>query len=143
MSFKIVDRIKKAKGVPGKYKRVLEAWASFGNKDGTNIRPSKESVARRAGINRSTVYRNSDKMMALGVLVPELNPDDLTDPVGIRKHYYPNGHWTTVYRIDLDKLPLLQNATEVDPNHGGKMQQRHCSKTQHTSVAKCNATIPS
>ncbi len=39
MSFKLVDKIKKS-NLPGPMKRVLEAYVSFGNSDGTNIRPT-------------------------------------------------------------------------------------------------------
>jgi hypothetical protein len=42
MSYRIRDQIAKLKGVPGKYKRVLDAWASFADKDGSNIHPSKD-----------------------------------------------------------------------------------------------------
>src|ERR1035437_643588 len=109
MSYKIVDTIKKLKGMPRKYKSVLEAWASFASKDGTGIYQSKEKVAERAGISRWTVYRQTDDLVALGILVPT------------GKETYPNGHWTTTYLIDVDKLleikwdeplPLSQTATE-------------------------------
>jgi hypothetical protein len=55
MSFKIVDVIKKTKGISGKHKRVLEAWASFANKDGTNIFCAKDAAAKRAGVSRDLV----------------------------------------------------------------------------------------
>jgi hypothetical protein len=99
MSYKIRDQIAKLKGVPAKHKRVLDAWASFADKDGTNIYASKEAVAERAGISRWTVYRNTDDLVDIGVLV------DTGDT-----HKYGAGHYTTVYRID---IAMLQNATLV------------------------------
>ena len=63
-----VTKIKDIKGIPGKYKRVLEAWAAFANHDGTNIFASKESVAAKAGISKWTVFRNTDDLVAASVL---------------------------------------------------------------------------
>ena len=48
MSFKLVDKIKKS-NLPGPLKKVLEAYVSFGNSDGTSIRPTADKVADRAG----------------------------------------------------------------------------------------------
>ncbi len=127
MSYKIRDRIAKLKGVPSKYKRVLDAWATFANKDGSNIHPSKEAVAERAGISRWTVYRATEELVNRGILVP------------YDKHSYPNGHWTSVYRID---MPMLQNATWDCFSHCSKKPHTHCSKTPKTTVAKPHATLP-
>jgi hypothetical protein len=58
MSRKLVTTIQDIKGIPGKHKRVLLAWAAFANNDGTNIFPGKEKVAQKAGICRESVYRD-------------------------------------------------------------------------------------
>jgi hypothetical protein len=92
MSYKIVDQIKKLRGMPRKYKTVLEAYASFANKDGTNIRPSKEKVADRAGVNVRTVQRITKELATFGVLAKT------------GTHNYGHGHWTFIYRIDVAKL---------------------------------------
>src|ERR1019366_9661095 len=114
MSSRLVTKIQDIKGIPGKHKRVLCAWAAFANNDGTSIRPKKESVAAKAGISRWTVYRNTDDLLDVGVLVD----------TGER-HYYPNGHWTTVYRID---LAMLQNARLLGDLLRSKIRHGQCSK---------------
>jgi hypothetical protein len=134
MSFKLVDQIKKTKGIAGKHKRVLEAWASFGNRDGTNIRPSKEKVAQRAGVDRKTVYRNTDDLIAAGILVPDLNNDG--SPT---MHYYPNGHWVPVFHID---VAMFQNVPVLLAKLYPKKGQGQCPKMSSTPVPKCHATIP-
>lgn len=128
MSYRIRDQIAKLKGIPAKHKRVLDAWASFADPDGTNIRPSKKAVAERAGINRATVYRNTDDLVEVGILVDTGN-----------KHFYGAGHYTTVYRID---IAMLQNATLLGEKLCCKMLHRQCCKMSKTNVAKCDATIP-
>ena len=69
MSSRLVTRIKDIKGIPGRHKRVLEAWAAFANNDGTNIYPSKEKVAEKATISRWTVYKNTQDLIRAGILV--------------------------------------------------------------------------
>ena len=109
MSMKLVTRIKDLKGIPGKYKRVLEAWAAFANHDGTNIFASKESVADKAGVSKWTVFRNTDDLVAIGALVEANIHTCKTE--GCAKgewHYAGNGHYTRAYNISLAEL---QNAT--------------------------------
>ena len=69
MSSRLVTKIQDIKGMSGKHKRVLQAWAAFANNDGTNIFASKESVANKAGISRSTIYHNTEDLMKVGILV--------------------------------------------------------------------------
>ena len=127
MSYKIRDQIAKLKGVPARHKRVLDAWASFADKDGTNIYASKEAVAERAGISRWTVYRNTNDLVGIGVLV------DTGDT-----HKYGAGHYTTVYRIN---TKMLQNTTLVGEKLCSKMLLEQCSTMPKTNVAKCDATL--
>ena len=54
MSRKLVTIIKDSK-IPGKWKRVLEAYAAFANNDGTNIYASQEKVAQKAGSSSRTI----------------------------------------------------------------------------------------
>jgi hypothetical protein len=139
MSHKLVDQILRSKTIPGKYKKTLVGWASFARNDGTNIFASKGVVGDRAGVSRWTMYRHIEVFLAKGILVPE----------GI--HSYPNGHWTTIYKLDLDAVrnaswvehddaeALLQNATETTHRHCSKTPKSLCSKMPKTSVAKCDA----
>jgi hypothetical protein len=87
MSYKIVDQIKKTI-MPAPLKKVLEAYASFGNKDGTSIRPTEAKVGIRASASRSTVSRRTQRLVGDGLLVHD------RDEHGIfLKHAYGNGVW--------------------------------------------------
>lgn len=99
MSYKIVDQIKKT-NMPAPLKKVLEAYASFGNKDGTSIRPTEASVGNRASASRSTISRRTQTLVRDGLLVHD------RDEHGIfLKHAYgENGVWAYVYHIDAKKL---------------------------------------
>ncbi len=134
MSYKLVDKIKKST-LPGKYKRVLEAWASFGNKDGTGIRPSKEAVARRAGVNRRTVYRHTDDLVKAGILVVDVDQKGEE-----RRHYYGNGHYTTLFHLDAEALS--QNVAFVKPEQCDILTHGQCDILSKSDVSECHATIP-
>ena len=65
MSRKLVTIIKDSK-IPGKWKRVLEAYAAFANNDGTNIYASQGKVLRklvlaagRSGVSPPTCQRSA------------------------------------------------------------------------------------
>jgi hypothetical protein len=135
----ILFTISKLEDVPRRHKDVLHNWATFGDPDGTNIFPEKDSVAKRAGVSRWTVYRNTKDLIEAGALV------DTGE-----KHYWPGGHWTTVYRIDVS---MLQNKTLLGEKLRSKMLlekceshvakcNKPCSKMPKSHVAKCDATYP-
>jgi len=99
MSFKLVDKIKKS-NLPGPLKKVLEAYVSFGNSDGTSIRPTAAAVAERITGSRTTVARYTPRLVRLGLLVHDRNED------GTFKTYSYNseGTWAYVYHADLTPL---------------------------------------
>lgn len=99
MSFKLVDKIKKSI-IPGPLKKVFEGYVSFGNADGTSIRPTAAAVAKRASSSRQTVARYTPTLVEWGFLIHELNED------GTYKTYcYPKpGVWAYVYRASLAPL---------------------------------------
>lgn len=112
MSRKLVTLIQDIKGLPGKYKRVLQAWASFANNDGTNIFASKGAVAARAGVSRWTVYENTDALEAAGVLLRTSSHVCKTEKCNKGGTHFTSqhGHYTTVYRLD---VALLENPTAL------------------------------
>ena len=65
MGFKLQDRIRQMRGIPGKYKRILTAIAQRARNDGTNFYESKETIAEKAGVSRWTAYRAIDGMVTL------------------------------------------------------------------------------
>jgi hypothetical protein len=99
MSFKLTDKIKKS-NIPATLKRVFEGYVSFGNSDGTSIRPTEAAVGKRASCSRQTVSRRTGELVKWGFLIHELNED------GTYKTYdYPReGVWAYVYRASLAPL---------------------------------------
>ena len=67
MSSKLATQIKDS-AIPGKWKRIAEAYAAFANNDGTNIYPSKEKLGKKAGCGPDTVYRQTPDLLACGLL---------------------------------------------------------------------------
>jgi hypothetical protein len=143
MSRKLVTIIQDIKGLPGKYKRVLQAWASFANNDGTNIFASKESVAERAGVTRWTVYENTDALEAAGVLLRASRHICRTEKCNKGGTHFTSqhGHYTTVYRID---VALLQNPTVLLQKLGDltvvKPRKHTVENSRKGTVAKPDAT---
>lgn len=108
MSVKLVEKIKKS-NMPSPMKKVLEGYVSFGNSDGTSIRPTAAAVARRATCSSRTVERQTPTLVRFGFLVHDLNED------GTYKTYnYPkNGVWAYVYHANVS--PLANPAILRDP----------------------------
>jgi hypothetical protein len=81
-------------------KRVFEAYVSFGNSDGTSIRPTAAAVGKRATCSSRTVERQAPVLVRLGLLVHDRNEDGT-----YKTHNYPkNGVWAYVYHADLSPL---------------------------------------
>ena len=141
MSFKIVDVIKKTKGISGKHKRVLEAWASFANKDGTNIFCAKDAAAKRAGVSRDTVYRNTAELVSLGLLVESSSHVcKIANCNKGRTHFTGKwGHYTVAYNLNVPKIAELQNAERCLSGNSLKVGVAKCRKF---NVAKSDTTLP-
>ncbi len=139
MSKNIQATVQDIKGMPGKYKRVLLAFAATANNDGTNIYRAKETLADEAGVSRWTMYRHIPDLIDVGVLVEASSHvcKNNSCPKGSR-HYVGNGHWTQAYNIN---LTMLQNATELASLLRSKMPTKPCSKMPISHVAKCDATL--
>jgi hypothetical protein len=108
MSRKLVTLIKDNPRLPGKHKRVLEAYAAFANNDGTNIYPSKDKVAKKASISRSAVYDNSGDLLKVKILVPATSHTCRIEKCnkGATHYWGQHGKYTAVYNIN---LPALEN----------------------------------
>ncbi len=90
--FQANNKIKKS-NLPAPLKRVLEAYVSFGNSDGTNIRPTANAVADRITGSRTTVARYTPKLVRLGLLIHDRNEDGTC-----KTHSYNStGTWAYVY----------------------------------------------
>jgi len=143
MSRKLVTIVQDIKGFPGKYKRVLQAWASFANNDGTNIFASKEAVAQRAGVSRWTVYQNTEALEAVGVMLRSSSHACKTKDCNQGGTHFTSQHgqYTVVYRID---VALLENPTVLlqklaDPTVV-KPRKVTVGKSRKGTVAKLDTT---
>ena len=132
MSRKLATTIKDS-AIPGKYKRVLEAYAAFANNDGTNIYAAQTKVAQKAGITRRTIVRITPDLIASGVL---RHGKKHTCKVkwcnGGSTHYCGHiGKWTNVYEINLG---LVQNVPNLLVTNCLKACGAKCRKPR---AAKC------
>jgi hypothetical protein len=126
MSRKLATTIKDS-AIPGKYKRVLEAYAAFANNDGTNIYPVQEKLGNKAGCSVDTIGRQTKELLLSTVL---RRADKHTCKVkgcsGGSTHYCGyNGKWTNVYEIELVNL---QNAANHLTAICGKARAAKCRK---------------
>ena len=103
MSLKVVRRILENPGcIEAHAWNLLIAMASFGHDDGTSIYASMETLANTCGIDRATGWRALPKLLKSGLVI---------DTGG--KHKSEHGSPTTIWRINLSKLPFKasQDAT--------------------------------
>jgi hypothetical protein len=127
MSFKLVDKIKKS-NLPGPLKKVFEAYVSFGNSDGTSIRPTADKVADRAGCGQRTVQRHTPTIVSLGLLV-----HDRDEQGNYLTYSYPKeGVWAYIYHADLSPLA---NPAIVE---GFEMKRQATSEARRRARGKGN-----
>lgn len=147
MSRKLQSQIQDIKGLPGRFKRILLAWASFANNDGTSIFPAKDTVAERAGVSRWTVYDNTDILEAADVLQRAGSHTCRNERCNKGGTHWTSrhGHYTAVYKINVALLGnptlLLQKiaeATVAKSNSGtvGKIQPGTVGKPDATQALK-------
>lgn len=108
MSRKLATTIKDS-AIPGKWKRVAEAYAAFANNDGTNIYPSKEKLGKKAGCSPDTVYRWTPDLLECGLLAHAHEHTCRIENCNKGATHFTGewGHYTTVYKMDIS---FLQNA---------------------------------
>jgi hypothetical protein len=138
MSSKLQTKIQEM-DLPGKHKRVLLALASFAHNDGTNIWSSKETIAKRASVNRATVYRNMEELVETGILKEaKSHTCGREECGGGPKHFTGGNTFTVAYDIDLEALQIV---TEYNKLQRSKMRKVKRRILQHPSVAKCDANL--
>ena len=135
MSRKLATTIKDS-AIPGKYKRVLEAYAAFANNDGTNIRPSQRQLAGKAGTSPDTIQRNTPDLIASGILRQAASHTCKVAACNKGGTHFTGtwGRWTIVYNLDIS---LLQNAANYLTAICGKVNAAKCRKVK---PAKCGTT---
>lgn len=133
MSRKLSTTIKDSK-VPGKYKRVLEAYAAFANNDGTNIYPTKKKLAAKAGAAApDTIYRNTPDLIDSGLLVYGVTHTCRVESCSKGRFHFTGhqGKYTTVYNIQIENL---QNAERY---LSAKCLRVNAAKSRKVLAAKC------
>jgi hypothetical protein len=135
MSRKLATAIKES-AIPGKYKRILEAYASFANNDGTNIRPSQKQLGKRAGTSDDTVQRNTPDLLASTIL---RRAETHTCKVSScnKGSWHFTGTWgrsTKVYEIQIENM---QNAASYLT---AKCDLVNAAKCRKVKAAKCGTT---
>lgn len=135
MSRKLATTIKDS-AIPGKYKRVLEAYAAFANNDGTNIRPSQRQLGIKASVSPDTVQRNTPDLLASGILKPATEHTCKQPHCNKGATHYAGtqGKWTLVYNLDIS---CLQNAVNHLAEICGKVNAAKCRKLK---AANCGTT---
>ena len=120
MSRKLATTIKDS-AIPGKYKRVLEAFAAFANNDGTNIRPSKQQLGVKAGVSADTVYRIAPELIESGILRKAQSHTCKVKNCNKGGTHFTGtwGRYTVVYEIQIDNL---QNAERYWPQFAARLR---------------------
>jgi hypothetical protein len=135
MSRKLATTIKDS-AIPGKYKRVLEAYAAFANNDGTNIRPSQKQLGDKAGTSRWTFSRNTAELIEAGILRRAQSHTCKVASCNKGTTHFTGtwGRYTLVYEIDIS---MLQNA---EMYLGAKQQKVNGAKCRKVMGAFCYTT---
>jgi len=136
MSRKLATTIKDS-AIPGKYKRVAEAYAAFANNDGTNIFASKGKLAAKAGAaSPDTIYRNTPDLIACGLLSVATSHTCRVEACSKGSHHYTGrqGKYTTAYNLHIS---LLQNA---ETYLSAKCLKVNAAKCRKVLAAKCGTT---
>jgi hypothetical protein len=128
MSFKLVHQIKKSP-MPAPMKRILEAYCSFANRDGTNVRASETHVGKRASCSRSTVSRWTQVLTAHNLLVHERNSDGTP-----KTHDYENGKWAYCYHINASALTDEKNQESWAVYQQDINEKRRIAATKNTKT---------
>ena len=100
----------KDSAIPGKWKRIAEAYAAFANNDGTNIYLQPERIsARKPGAGKDTVYRQTPDLLACGLLSHAQSHTCRVENCNKGATHFTGvwGHYTFVYNLHIEKL---QNA---------------------------------
>lgn len=136
MSRKLATIIKDSR-IPGKWKRVLEAYAATANNDGTNIYKSKTKLGDLAGASPDTIYRQTPDLLACGILtIAKTHMCKVENCNKGATHFTGKwGHYTTAYDLHIDQL---QNAeTYLSAKH----QKVRAAKCRKVGDANCGTTL--
>lgn len=135
MSRQLATQIKDS-AIPGKWKRIAEAYAAFANNDGTNIYPSKEKLGKKAGCGKDTVYRQTPDLLACGLLSYAQSHTCRVENCNKGATHFTGvwGHYTVVYNLHIENL---QNA---ETYLSEKYQKVCAAKCRKVGAANCDAT---
>jgi len=132
MSRKLATTIKDS-AIPGKWKRIAEAYAAFANNDGTNIYPTKGKLGAKAGCSPDTVYRQTPDLLACGLLSVASSHVCRIENCNKGSHHYTGrqGKYTTAYNLHVENL---QNA---ETYLSAKCLKVNAAKCRQVLAANC------
>ena len=126
----------KDSAIPGKWKRIAEAYAAFANNDGTNIYPTRENLGKKAGCGKDTVYRQTPDLLACGLLSRAQSHTCRVQNCNKGATHFTGvwGHYTVVYDLHIEEL---QNA---ETYLLAKYREVCAAKCRQVGAANCDAT---
>jgi hypothetical protein len=135
MSRNLATQIKDS-AIPGKWKRIAEAYAAFANNDGTNIYPTRENLGKKAGCGKDTVYRQTPDLLACGLLSHAQSHTCRIENCNKGATHFTGvwGHYTVVYNLHIENL---QNA---ETYLSAKYRKACAAKRRKVGAANCDAT---
>lgn len=146
MSRTLATQIKDS-AIPGKWKRIAEAYAAFANNDGTNIYPTRENLGKKAGCGKDTVYRQTPDLLACGLLSHAQSHTCRVENCNKGATHFTGvwGHYTVVYNLHIENLQnaetyLLAKYREVGAAKCRKVGAANCDATQALKETPAPAT---
>jgi len=119
MSFKLTKLVLESEAIDKMDKLVLAVFFTYGDKDGTSIRPSIDGFAKRCSISRTTAYKYLDKFEAA----------KLISKTG-EKHFYGRGHWSHVWAVNPDALSTYCTVSSPRTVSTGRKSSVHGADSQ-------------
>jgi hypothetical protein len=135
MSRKLATTIKDS-AIPGKYKRVAEAYAAFASNDGTNSRASQKQLGNKAGCSPDTVQRNTPDLLA-STLLQRATSHTCKVAACSKGAWHFTGTWGRSVKVYEINIGNLQNAVFYLTAKCGLVNAAKCRKVK---AAKCGTT---
>lgn len=135
MSRKLATTVKDS-AIPGKYKRIAEAYAAFANNDGSNIFAAQEKIGKKAGVSPDTIQRNTPDLIESGILK---RGETHTCKIAAcnKGSWHFSGVWGRSSKVYEIQIGNLQNAVSYLTAKCGLVNAAKCRKVK---AANCGTT---
>jgi len=135
MSRKLATTIKDS-AIPGKYKRIAEAYAAFASNDGTNSRASQKQLGDKAGVSPDTIQRNTPELLA-STLLQRASSHTCKVTACNKGAWHFTGTWGRSVKVYEINIGNLQNAVSYLTAKCGLVNAAKCRKVK---ASKCGTT---